>query len=182
MFAWSGRLLLLLLVPPLLIATAVYAPRFMIDQFGRERSFKRLRMCTKIGGFLVSTRVSVVCALVLLVDLCGIALPVVTSSAAEQVRTMTYDAIPLDEPILFRVRDVMLRIPAGYLAPWPRPAMRGKVNERKSIDFNYWMPQRRYVEIEEASLAGFRPREKGRTSTCSGRVHGKSTGPAAAKA
>jgi hypothetical protein len=103
----------------------------------------------------VSKRIYVVCGLAVFLN--------APLSAAEPIRTMTFDAIPLDEPILFRVRDVQLRIPAGYLAPWPRPAMRGEVNERKKIDFNFWMPQRRYVEIDEASLAGFRPREKGRT-------------------
>lgn len=83
-------------------------------------------------------------------------------SAPAQIRTTTYDGIPLDEPFLTRMRGVLLRIPAGYLGPWPSPAGRDRVGETKSIKFNFWMPDRRYVEIGDLSIAGFRPKEPGR--------------------
>lgn len=82
--------------------------------------------------------------------------------ASGQIRTTTYDGIPLDEPFLIRMRGVLLRIPAGYLGPWPSPAGRGRVGEMKSIKFNFWMPDSRYVEIGDLSIAGFRPKEPGR--------------------
>jgi hypothetical protein len=37
--------------------------------------------------------------------------------ASAQIRTKTDTGVPFDEPILVRVRDVLLRVPAGYL--WP---------------------------------------------------------------
>jgi hypothetical protein len=78
------------------------------------------------------------------------------------VRTTTHQGIPLDEPISVRVRDVLVRIPAGYLWPWPAPTFRGRVNDWKGLGFQFWMPDRRYVEIAPGSIIGFRPQEAGR--------------------
>lgn len=93
---------------------------------------------------------------------------VLTVFASAQVRTMTYDGVLLDEPVLIQFGEVMLRVPAGYLAPWPRPDARNRVNKRGRIAFNFWMPSRRYVEIDEASLAGFQPKERGREPSLPG--------------
>ena len=84
------------------------------------------------------------------------------SSAPAQIRTVTNDGIALDETILVRVHGVLFRIPAGYLVPWPKPAMRGQVNERDNLNFNFWMPEPRYVEIDDISIDGSRPAERGR--------------------
>jgi len=95
----------------------------------------------------------------------GILMTMVGAPSPEaQVRTTTHDGIPLDEPILMRLHGVMLRIPAGYLAPWPGLRMRSGVNEASRTAFNFWMPSRRYVEISSLSIVGSRPRERGRPS------------------
>jgi hypothetical protein len=82
--------------------------------------------------------------------------------ASGQIRTTTYDGIPLNEPFLIQIRDVILRIPVGYIAPWPTQKERGRFDARKSLYFNFWMPDRRYVEVGDLSLVGFRPKERGR--------------------
>jgi hypothetical protein len=79
-----------------------------------------------------------------------------------QVMTVTNDGVALNERILIRARGVSLRVPAGYLSPWPTKNMRNRMNEQKGIAFNFWMPDRRYVEIYPFSIVGFRPRERGR--------------------
>jgi hypothetical protein len=84
------------------------------------------------------------------------------ASWSEEIRSTTFEGLPLDEPILASIRGVQLRIPAGYLAPWPRLANKNQVNEARSIQFNFWMPSRRYVEVNDTSIAGFSPREPGR--------------------
>src|SRR5262245_58680524 len=72
------------------------------------------------------------------------------SSAQDQIRTTTYDGIPLDEPIQIRFGRGLLRIPAGYLAPWPKLGARNRVNEASRLAFNFWMPSRRYLEIHDS--------------------------------
>lgn len=84
------------------------------------------------------------------------------AAVSNEIRRTTYDGLPLDEPITFRLRDVLLRIPAGYIAPWPRLEFRNRVIEAKQIRFNFWMPDRRYVEIDDLSIASPRPQERGR--------------------
>ncbi len=86
----------------------------------------------------------------------------VVSAASEQVRTTTYDGIPLDEPFSVRVRDTILRIPVGYIGPWLTQKERGRISARQPLNLNFWMPERRYVEIGDLSIAGFRPKEPGR--------------------
>jgi len=76
--------------------------------------------------------------------------------------TVTNDGVALNEQILIRTRGEILRVPAGYLSPWPTKNMRNRMNEQKGIAFNFWMPDRRYVEIYPFSMVGFRPRERGR--------------------
>jgi hypothetical protein len=80
-----------------------------------------------------------------------------------KIRTTTYDGVPLEEPILVRTRGVLLSIPVGYLAPWPKPDARGREIGTDKLNFNFWMPDRRHVEIADPSLVGFRPREPGRS-------------------
>jgi hypothetical protein len=87
------------------------------------------------------------------------------AAMSKQIRRTTYDGIPLDEPIPVRLRDVLLQIPAGYLVPWPTPAMRNRVNEKTSVDVHFWMPNKRYPEIDPLSMTDFRPREPGREPT-----------------
>jgi len=94
-----------------------------------------------------------------------------TPSAAEEVRRLglsevitdsTREGIPLDELIRIRIGDTQLRVPAGFIAPWPKSKMRNVLNDWQGISFNFWMPERRYVEINDLSLTNFRPKESGR--------------------
>jgi hypothetical protein len=83
-------------------------------------------------------------------------------AATAQLRSMTDTGVPLDEPILVRLRDVPLRVPAAYLWPWPSQAMRNRVNDLQEIGFSFWMPERRHLETNPLSLLSFRPKEPGR--------------------
>jgi hypothetical protein len=83
-----------------------------------------------------------------------------SSVAATERRTMTERGVPLDEPLLVNVRGVLFRIPTGYV--WPPPDARGRVNNWPSLSFAFWMPTRRYLEIDKVSYPFFRPREPGR--------------------
>jgi hypothetical protein len=83
-------------------------------------------------------------------------------SVSAERRVTTDSGIPLDEPIQIRVRDVLLRVPAGYLWPWPDRSLRDRVNEWKALAFDFWMPDRRYLEINNLSLLSYRPKERGR--------------------
>jgi hypothetical protein len=86
----------------------------------------------------------------------------VTLSVCEEIRRSTYDGIPLDEPILIRMRETLLRVPAGYLLPWPARTMRGRTNDKTRISIEFWMPDKRYPEISPLSRISSRPREPGR--------------------
>jgi hypothetical protein len=97
-----------------------------------------------------------VCALLLGI-ICGIG-----PSAAAGVQTRTSEGVPLDEPILIRLKGMLLRIPAGYLWPWPTQRMRNRVNDTKDLDFDFWMPDRRYPTRQSSSYVGVRPKERGR--------------------
>jgi hypothetical protein len=83
-------------------------------------------------------------------------------SSDAQIRTTTHNGIPLDLPIGIRLVGTLLSVPAGYLAPWPPLSKRYSVTDTGRIAFNFWMPSRRYVEIDSLSIAGSRPQEKGR--------------------
>jgi hypothetical protein len=93
------------------------------------------------------------CALPLLIVSWG------TIAAPGKVRTTTYQGIPFDELITFRVRNVLLRVPAGYV--WPIPKMRNIVNEQESFGFSFWMPDKRYLKVSPVSVIGGRPKEDG---------------------
>jgi hypothetical protein len=93
----------------------------------------------------------------------------IVPAVAEEIRRSTFEGFPLDEPIRFRIRGTLIQVPAGYLAPWPSRAMRKVTTELKDgISFNFWMPDRRYVEVEDGSLADFQPKEPGRYQSSSG--------------
>src|SRR5262245_28845414 len=77
------------------------------------------------------------------------------SPMAEDITRTTFDGIPLEEPIRFRIRGSEYRIPAGYLAPWPTQTVRNVVSDTDAISFNFWMPDRRYVEVDDRSLAEY---------------------------
>lgn len=98
-----------------------------------------------------------------------IAMSIIMASEAmsEDIRRSTYSGIPLDEPVAIRLRDTVLDIPAGYLAPWPTRSTRGQLSLR-TVSFNFWMPSKRYVEIDGLSIAGFHPREAGREAPTEG--------------
>lgn len=91
----------------------------------------------------------------------------IVSSAAEEIRRSTSEGFPLDEPIRFRIRGTLIQVPAGYLAPWPTRKMRNIINDQDGISFNFWMPDRRYVEISDTSLTDFQPNEPGRYQSSS---------------
>jgi hypothetical protein len=50
----------------------------------------------------------------------------------------------------------------GYIGPWPTQKERGRISGRQPLNLNFWMPDRRYVEVGDLSIAGFRPKERGR--------------------
>lgn len=82
---------------------------------------------------------------------------------ALEPRTTTDGVLPLDEPISIRVKNVPLRVPAAYISPWPQAKnVRNRVNEWKGFDVEFWMPDRRYLEISPLSNTSFRPVEPGR--------------------
>lgn len=81
---------------------------------------------------------------------------------AEGNRRTTHDGISLQEPIRIRLADLMLHVPAGYLVPWPTPAMRERINAMSSLNFSFWMPDKRAPETSPMSRLGFRPIERGR--------------------
>jgi hypothetical protein len=87
---------------------------------------------------------------------------------SQDIRHSTHSGIPFDERISVRLRETVLDIPAGYFAPWPKLTSRGLLNSTKSIGFNFWMPTKRYVEIDDMSIASFHPREKGRAAPAEG--------------
>ena len=110
------------------------------------------------GSIVKGRSFGLACRAILLCIVFGWVIP----SSAEEIRRQTYDGIPLDEPIQFRVLGVSLNVPAGYLVPWPTPAMRRRVNETPELFVEFWMPSKRYSEISPLSRIGFRPKERGR--------------------
>lgn len=80
---------------------------------------------------------------------------------AEDIRRTTWEGIPLDEQLQVLFAGKFFRIPWGYVAPWPKPDAR-KIVTWPGLAFNFWLPSRRYVEIDHYSLAGFQPKEQGR--------------------
>ncbi len=92
--------------------------------------------------------------------------------AQNAVEKKTFDGVPLDEPILLNVRGVHLRVPAGYLAPWPDQKMRNRVNNYSvGIRISFWMPERRYVEVNALSYSGSSPKEPSRPLPSSSDVY-----------
>lgn len=82
------------------------------------------------------------------------------------VRTTTDDGVPLTELIDIQLRNVRLRIPAGYLAPWPTQAMRGRLNVVDSLNLNFWLLARRYPDIDPLLMPrNRRPAEAGRPAS-----------------
>lgn len=77
-------------------------------------------------------------------------------------RTTTDGVLPLNEAVSLRMNGFILSVPAAYLSPWPGKQVRGRINEITSLSFEFWMPDRRYLEISPLSNASFRPQEPGR--------------------
>jgi hypothetical protein len=83
-------------------------------------------------------------------------------SLPSQRRTTTDGVLRLDEPVTVKLRSAMLQVPAAYLSPWPHAEVRHRVNNVRSLRFEFWMPDRRYLEVNPISNASFRPKEPGR--------------------
>ena len=83
-------------------------------------------------------------------------------SALREPLTTTDGVLPLDEPVSIRINDVLFRVPAAYISPWPQQRVRNRVNEWKGLGIEFWMPDRRYLEISPLSNVDYRPREPGR--------------------
>ncbi len=83
------------------------------------------------------------------------------SAIGRSPRTTTDGVLALNEPIAVKLNGAILHIPAAYLSPWPRAQDRDRVHEMGSLRFEFWMPDRRYLEISPISNASFRPREPG---------------------
>ena len=77
-------------------------------------------------------------------------------------RTTTDGVLPFDEPVSIKVKGVQLHVPAAYIFPWPHYQVRNKANEWKYLDIEFWMPDRRYLEISPLSNVESRPTEPGR--------------------
>jgi hypothetical protein len=77
-------------------------------------------------------------------------------------RTTTDGVLPFDEPVSIKVKGVQLHVPAAYIYPWPRYQVRNTANEWEYLDIEFWMPDRRYLEISPLSNAESRPTEPGR--------------------
>lgn len=77
-------------------------------------------------------------------------------------RTTTDGVLSFDEPVSIKVKGVLLHVPAAYIWPWPRQEVRNRVNEWKALAIEFWMPDRRYLEISPLSNAEYRPTEPGR--------------------
>ena len=77
-------------------------------------------------------------------------------------RTTTDGVLKLDEPVTIKLNDTLLRVPAAYLSPWPKQEVRNRINNFKSLSFEFWMPDKRYLEISPLSNVDFRPVEPGR--------------------
>lgn len=95
-----------------------------------------------------------------------------SSSMSEEIARTTFDGVPLDEPILVNVGGVQLRVPAGYLVQWPNQKMRNRMNNYSNgIRISFWMPERRYVEVNALSYSGSSPKEPGRSLPPSSDIH-----------
>jgi hypothetical protein len=77
-------------------------------------------------------------------------------------RTTTDGVLPFDEPVSIKVKGVPLHVPAAYIFPWPHQEVRNRVNEAKALNIEFWMPDRRYLEISPLSNVEFRPTEPDR--------------------
>jgi hypothetical protein len=77
-------------------------------------------------------------------------------------RTTTDGVLPFDEPVSITVKGVLLHVPAAYIWPWPHQEVRNRVNEWKALAIEFWMPDRRYLEISPLSNVEWRPTEPGR--------------------
>jgi hypothetical protein len=89
-------------------------------------------------------------------------------SALREPRTTTDGVLPLGEPVSIRINDVLFRVPAAYISPWPQQRVRNRVNEWKALGIEFWIPDRRYLEISPLSNVEYRPREPGRRTPDSG--------------
>lgn len=79
-----------------------------------------------------------------------------------QRRTTTDGVLRLDEPVTVKLGSTILHVPAPYLSPWPHAEVRHRVNDVRSLRFEFWMPDGRYLEVNPISNASFRPKEPGR--------------------
>lgn len=132
----------------------------MSDGFGRAagrggRHGAGWLMLSAIGSLACATAALIV---VLLLITSGGSAP----SAAVDVQGGTDDGVALDEPILVRVKGVLLRIPAGYLRPLPSHKLRNRVNEAQELRFDFALPDARYPAQPSAGNGRDRPQGNGR--------------------
>ncbi|WP_271898804.1 hypothetical protein [Candidatus Phyllobacterium onerii] len=92
----------------------------------------------------------------------GAGKPVLTDSAAHL----------LSEEHFFNVRGTLLKVPFGYLNPWPsthlekiaaNPKDGDATHKIPGLAFAFWMPNLRYSELDRFNTPWYRPCEKGRT-------------------
>jgi hypothetical protein len=76
--------------------------------------------------------------------------------------TTTDGVLKLDEPVIIKLNDTLLHVPAAYLSPWPQQKVRNRINNYKALNFEFWMPDKRHLEISPLSNVDFRPTEPGR--------------------
>lgn len=95
---------------------------------------------------------------------CAVLLSVSAPAGAEERRTHTPTGVPLDQPIAIEVEGQRYSIPAGYLEIWPKPEHLRRVSQFRFLAFAFWMPDRRFPEVEPIYTPSFRPREPGRSN------------------
>jgi hypothetical protein len=78
-------------------------------------------------------------------------------------RVVTYTGIPLDTPITVRMKGQLFRLPLGYFRDWTLAWQTVedtlRVHDILGLDIHFWMPSKRWPEIDGIATATFRPKE-----------------------
>ena len=92
-------------------------------------------------------------------------------SASKPIVVEDYLGIPLGKEYYFNAHGTWLKIPYGYLNPWPHTRLEeitpksvdaDKIRPAQRIAFVFWMPTLRWPERDPLSVPSFTPCEYGR--------------------
>ena len=105
-------------------------------------------------------------SLVLMASLCGSSFALVDEPRYKNEKRVTEDrGVPLDTPIEISVKGRNFLVPYGYLGSafgWLGPSAVGRKLDIPRFSFVFWMPSRRYSEINLMQAGGRENREQGR--------------------